>query len=240
MSAPVDAKNRIVLIRYTDSTTQMSNGVVEFTARIDTDHYAGSKSYFGNTIAKGLCPFCRHRVSFTQVGIGKYENEGHLMIPLMCDSCGSICSSDVKENKLYPNPRPEGIEELPEHISSYYDEALRCLQANAPNGAATLFRKTIHAIAIHYDIAEVDDTMRIYEMVKKLHKEGHINQKLRKSLLAVKDLGNDGAHINENEPDMEQALVIKSLIDATLNSTIKADQDIEFAREAHPNEYSDS
>lgn len=76
-------------------------------------------------------------------------------------------------------------------------------------------------------------------MVKKLDEEGHINSKLRKSLLTTKDIGNDGAHINENEPDTQQAVAIKGLIDAVLNSTVIADQNIEFAREKHPNPHED-
>ena len=65
-------------------------------------------------------------------------------------------------------------------------------------------------------------------------------EKLRRSLLAVKDLGNDGAHINENEPDMEQAIAIKDLIDAVLSATVIADQRIEYAREKHPNEFAEA
>ena len=47
----------------------------------------------------------------------------------------------------------------------------------APNGATTLFRKTIHAIAKHYGIAEVDDSTGVYQMVNNLHEEGYINGK---------------------------------------------------------------
>ena len=214
------------------------SSIIEFTSTVDRDNYAGSPDYVGNTIAKGRCPYCDHRVSFTQIGIGKYSNEtGNLMIPIYCDSCNSISTVDTKDGILLPAPRPEGINELPGPVENYYQEAISCLQANAPNGAVTLFRKTIHGISIHYDIVDVDSSISIYEMVRKLDEEGHINSKLRKSLLAIKDLGNDGAHVNENEPDMEQAFAIKSLVDATLQSTIKADQNIEFAREKHPNEY---
>ncbi|EMA41591.1 DUF4145 domain-containing protein [Halococcus hamelinensis] len=128
---------------------------------------------------------------------------------------------------------------MPDFVNRYYQEALRCISAEAPSGAATLFRKTIHAIAIHYDIAEVDDNMSIYKMLQKLKDEGEINEKLRKSLNGVKDLGNDGAHINENEPDMEQAVRLKGMIDSVLSATVIADQQLEATREDHPNEYTD-
>lgn len=218
----------------------MSRDAIEITEQINTTHYAGSADYMNKTIARGLCPFCEHRVSFSQIGLGSYGTSDYLMIPLQCDACNSISVVNTDGPKLFPAPKPEGVEELPEKISNYYDEARKCIQAGAPNGAATLFRKTIHAIAIHYDITDVDADMGIYDMIDELHEQGHINQKLREALLTVKDLGNDGAHINENEPDIEQAFAIKSLIDSTLKSTIKADENIELAREKHPNEYKDS
>jgi hypothetical protein len=151
-----------------------------------------------------------------------------------------VYPKEAEENPyLLPAPQVEGIDDLPDSVDKYYQEALDCISAGAPNGATTLFRKTIHAVAMYYDIAEVNDSMNIYTMIKQLDEEGHINGKLRKSLLAVKDIGNDGAHINENEPDTEQALAIKELIDAVLQSTVVTDQRIEFAREQHPNEHTE-
>lgn len=82
--------------------------------------------------------------------------------------------------------------------------------------------------------------MTIYDMIDELEEEGHLNPKIRSALLAVKDIGNDGAHINENEPNLEQAHSIKGLIDSVLQSTILADQHIESAREDHPNPYAES
>jgi transcription elongation factor Elf1 len=215
----------------------MAEGDISFTERIDNSHGAGSVDYIEKTIANGRCPFCNHIVSFIQIGLGRYRAEGTMMIPIICANCNSISTADATENKLFPPPRPDSIDELPEEISKYYDEAIRCMQAEAPNGATTLFRKTIHAIAIYYDICEVDANMNIFKMIDELDEQGYISSKLRDSLFAVKDIGNDGAHINENEPDMQQAVAIKSLIDAVLKSTIKSDQNIEFAREKHPNEF---
>ncbi|EFW90437.1 hypothetical protein ZOD2009_19013 [Haladaptatus paucihalophilus DX253] len=92
---------------------------------------------------------------------------------------------------------------------------------------------------MHYEIADMNSNKSIYGMVKKLNEEGHIPAKLRRSLLTVKDIGNDGAHINENEPDREQAEAIKGLIDAVLSATVLTDQQIEFAREKHPNPHAE-
>ena len=50
------------------------------------------------------------------------------------------------------------------------------------------------------------------EIVGEIEQAGHINKKLVDSLKGIKDLGNDGAHINENEPDMHQIYLVKGLV----------------------------
>ncbi|MGB2841416.1 MAG: DUF4145 domain-containing protein [Halobacteriota archaeon] len=110
----------------------------------------------------------------------------------------------------------KGLEGLPGEIENYYQEGIRCISADAPNGAVTLFRKVIHAIGIHYDLAKKDDNKTLHKIIQELYNHGHIVEKLKDALLGVKDIGNDGAHINENEPDLEQALKIKHLIPAHL------------------------
>lgn len=217
----------------------------KFTARKNSSNrtsinYVGGSGYNNRVVARGKCPFCAHSVAFRQLTEAQSSDIHGRMVPVRCDGCKSVISISVTEEKMHPGPKIEGIEGLPSPIQDYYKEALRCIASDAPNGATTLFRKLIHAISIHYDIAEVDDNMSNYKMVKRLHEEGHINEKLKQSLLATKDIGNDGAHINENEPDIEQAIAIKGLIDAVLNSTIKTDQNIEFAREKHPNPHAES
>lgn len=201
----------------------------------------GGESYTDKLVARGTCSYCQKEVGLRQVG--SYESSEQLgyMVAVRCDNCHSIMAISLLEGEstLHPAPDIQGLSDIPKGIENYYQEALDCLSARAPNGAVTLFRKTIHAIAIHYGIADIDESMGIYEMVNELHDSGEINEKLRKSLLAVKDLGNDGAHINENEPDMEQAFAIKELIDAVLSATVIADQRMEYAREHHPNEFAE-
>lgn len=207
--------------------------------------HLGGANLTGDRVARGRCSICGHLVSLRQkAGLEESDELGYV-IPVRCDGCYSIMmlvypGEDDENPYILPAPKVNGVDNLPKSIEKYYQEALDCISAGTPNGATTLFRKTIHAVAIHYGIAEVNDSMTIYEMIDELNEEGHINNKLRKSLMTVKDIGNDGAHINENEPDLEQALAIKELIDAVLQSTVVTDQRIEFAREQHPNEYANT
>jgi hypothetical protein len=220
--------------------------MVNITARtknIGNSGYYGGHSLNGTLIANGECPFCNTTVGLRQLATFQDSSTIGAAVPVRCDNCHAVLTigynAGDNEGTLYPSPTVEGVDDAPELVDKYYQEALNCLSADAPSGAATLFRKTIHAIAIHYEIAEVDDTMGIYDMVNRLKENGEINEKLRKSLNGVKDLGNDGAHINENEPDMEQAIVLKGMIDSVLLATVIADQRLETTRQSHPNEFAE-
>lgn len=185
-------------------------------------------------VLKGTCPFCEDKVTFRQLAHDLKESfvigEN---IPVQCEGCNSVCVYSIKHNKLYPSQKIRGVSDLPAEIDKYYQQALRCISADSPDGAVTLFRKTIHAVGIHYRLAKKNDDKKLYDLIEELFKHGHIIKKLRDALLAVKDIGNDGAHINENEPDMEQALALKHLIDTTLSSTILTDNNIAYAVQKH-------
>jgi len=216
--------------------------MVEITA--ETDSLGHHKNFGGSNqrekiVANGTCSFYGREAAFRQIGTFERSEETGFSVSVRCDGCHSIMTISISDEEVtvHPSQNITGVNDVPNPIDEYYQEALDCLSVKSPNGAVTLFRKTIHAIAIHYDLAEVDESSGIYEMVNDLHEEGEINEKLRKSLLAVKDLGNDGAHINENEPDMEQSMATKELVDAVLSATVIADQRMNYAREQHPNEF---
>lgn len=109
------------------------------------------------------------------------------------------------------------------------------MSANAPNGAAALFRKVIEAVSFEYGISGIEADDSIYDMIEGLADEGHITEDLRQSLLVVKDGGNDGAHLNDNDPDMESIRMLKGTVDSVLTATVVARHRAEVAREQHPN-----
>lgn len=185
----------------------------------------------GKVVLRGICPFCEDRVTFKQVTPLTLSRKNGYMVPILCEGCFAIAIYSASENKIYPTPKIKGVEGLPKEIDTYYQEALRCISADSPNGAVTLFRKTIHAIGIHYNIATKNDTQNLYGIIKKLKDDGHISEKIKLAFDEIRSIGNDGAHVNENEPDEEQALLLKSLMDKTLNLTILYDQDLKTAKE---------
>lgn len=72
-------------------------------------------------------------------------------------------------------------------------------------------------------------------MIQSLAEEDLITETLRQTLLGIKDAGNDGAHINGNDPSMEQIRNMKDMIDSVLTATVLADQKVAALREEHPN-----
>jgi len=185
-------------------------------------------------VLRDRCPYCNERATFRQMThISRISQITGRTVPLQCEGCSSIVAFSLAQTKFYPAPMLKCLEGLPEEIDKYYQEGIRCISADAPNGAVTAFRKVIHAIGIHYNIAKVNDNKKLYKIIQELYDHEHMVKKLKDALIGVKDIGNDGAHINENEPDIEQALKIKHLIDTVLNSTILCDSNLEFVKGKH-------
>ena len=195
----------------------------------------GNKNLIGETVANAKCPFCNHRSTFKQISVTTKSPMEGSMVGLSCNHCDGIISASIDQNTIYPSPNLEALDGLPDKIDEYYNEGIRCLDANAPNGAATVFRKVIHAVCVYYDLSEPDDNDSFYDMIQTLADENIITESLRQSLLGVKDAGNDGAHINDNDPNIDQARNMKEMIDAVLTATVIADKKVDQLREEHPN-----
>ncbi len=184
--------------------------------------YNQPDSHNGQNMISGICPFCNQSSGFKINGSHSEDT-----VPLKCDSCNKNVIWDYERKIVLPIAKTDSLIGLSEDVDKYYQEALNCVAALAPNGAATLFRKLIHQVGIHYGVAKINDNTSLMGIVEKLEKRGHINKKLVEALRRIKDLGNDGAHVNKNEPSMEQIYVIKNLIDSFLQATVLQDANIE-------------
>ena len=178
-------------------------------------------------ILRGHCSFCERDATFRQIGVESCSKKGETTVAIKCEGCKAIQVYSLSKKKVYPISPIKGLTNLPIELEKYYEEALRCISCDCPNGAMTLFRKLIHQLGIHYGLAEKNTNKKLYEIVGELKDRGHIQEKLRTALLDVKDFGNDGAHVNDNEPDVDQAFKIKHLIDSVLSTTVKVDQTLE-------------
>lgn len=214
--------------------------MVEFTTGtddIENSSNVGYSSLAKKNVAKGLCPFCGHNSAFSQVGEGSQSGLNGDMVALECDGCNCIFSASIDNAEIFPKPTPEKIEDLPDSVAKYYDEAVGCIAADAPNASAGMFRKVIEAVCDEYDVTDVHLDDSIYDMIEKMAEEGHVTEEHRKSLLALKDAGNDAVHLNDNDPDIEDAQQIQKLVESVLTATVVARQRVKQTREAFPNPY---
>jgi len=189
--------------------------------------HIGEPPYANDVVLRGKCSFCENLVTFRQIGEAYVSQKLGFAVAIRCEGCKGIQVYSKAKNRIYPEAIISGVKNLPEEIDKYYQEALRCISYNCPNGAMTLFRKLIHQLGIHYNIAEKDNEKSLYDIINELKEKGHVPEKLRQALLEVKDFGNDGAHVNENEPNIEQALKIKQLMDSVLSSSLIVDKTLE-------------
>jgi len=194
------------------------------------DSRIGERPLENSVVLRGQCSFCEDKATFRQIGTSHVSEKLGLAVAILCEGCEAIQIYSKEKNKIYPEPLIKGIKDLPIKINNYYQESLRCISYDCPNGAMTLFRKLIHQLGIHYEIAIKNDEKKLYEIINGLNTTGHVPEKLRAALIEVKDFGNDGAHVNENEPDIKQALKIKQLIDSVLSSSLMVDKTLEELR----------
>lgn len=206
---------------------------------INNSSNVGHDSLRTESVAKGRCPHCNHDSGFSQVGRGRVSTLHGEMVALECDSCNSIFSASISGEEVYPKPTPEKLEDLHDSVALYYDEAIDCIGADAPNAAAAMFRKVIEAVCYEYDVTDVDADDDIYDMINMMADEQHITEEHRRGLLALKDAGNDGVHLNDNDPDLDDARQLKNLVESVLTATIVARYRVEKTREAFPNPYED-
>lgn len=214
--------------------------MIEFTlptGNIEHGDHVGYPGQDENNVAKGTCPFCDHDSAFSQVGGGTSSELHGDMVAIECDGCNSIFSASIENSEIFPKPTPSKIDDVPESVSTYYDEAVDCIGTDAPNAAAAMFRKVIEAVCEVYDVTNVDRDDDIYDMVNKLAEEDHVTEEHREALLALKDAGNDAVHLNDNDPDIEDAKSLKHLVESVLTATVVARHRVEQTRESFPNPF---
>jgi hypothetical protein len=117
---------------------------------------------------------------------------------------------------------PPGIADLdpdvPEPVAESFAEGMRCLSANAPNGAAMLFRTAMTYI-VHDKGSDAAKAKReLTDRIKQMVMDGDLNPDLGDWATQLRLLGNAGAHPDiygevTREEAGEVARLIKTLLD---------------------------
>jgi hypothetical protein len=109
----------------------------------------------------------------------------------------------------YPLVSETKTDDIPPKIVNSYLEGVRCLDANAPNGAVTMFRRSLQQICVEKGANPKD---RLVDQIKVLPEQ------VRPTAKEIKAWGNLGAHEDSNgkieEVNKEQADAIKRFLES--------------------------
>ena len=125
---------------------------------------------------------------------------------------------------LYPAERTP-LANLPEAIEKKYEEALR-VRNSSPSSCAVLVRKTLEAVCKH----ENAQGRVLADKLKDLANSGRIPQTLADVALHLKQLGNLGAHFDEDEVTQDDVLIILDFVELLLEYLYVAPTKIEAVR----------
>lgn len=99
----------------------------------------------------------------------------------------------VELKYVYPISIPEISKDLPLDIAKTYEEGISCLNSNAPNGAVSVFRRTLQKICIDKGATQGDN---LADQIAVLSSD------LQTEAFELKQWGNIGAHPDKIIPDV--------------------------------------
>ncbi len=103
--------------------------------------------------------------------------------------------------------------DVPQTISGAYDEGIRCLSANAPNGAAAMFRAAIAYLVDDKGSDEAKGKRNLADKITQMAKDGGLPPALIEWATQVRFSGNAGAHPDVyGDVTMEDARDVARLI----------------------------
>ncbi len=95
----------------------------------------------------------------------------------------------------WPTPGAQALgPDVPPNVAGAYDEGVRCLSANAPNGAVAMFRTAMTWIVLDKGSDEAKAKGDLKDKVKQMVADGGLTATLGSWLDHVRLYGNAGAH----------------------------------------------
>jgi len=173
----------------------------------------------------GICPWCREARSLSALTRAvEIENPKRLGIHgpiryriLRCNSCLSgilyeeyeifvIGYGKSLQKHLYPSNLPVPVDErIPEDIRNPFYEARLCFEHHAHNAAACVARKALQRLCIKLGASKEERWLS--KQLKHLVENGKITRESFDLAMAVKIVGDEGAHLEDVSPeDVQEAL----------------------------------
>ncbi len=105
---------------------------------------------------------------------------------------------------VYPTSAKELNEQVPEEVHYYFNEAQKCIGANANTAAVVMCRAALEAIA-KSKLTGTPSKKPLAKMVAELKAQNTINNDLEEWFDGLRVLGNKGAHASGHKPTKRDA-----------------------------------
>lgn len=177
------------------------------------------------------CGYCRTVqvamvVQWSNRNLKDAQDVRHYWTALSCPRCGSVTLVEMSmhsevnsgDSSIAPTSEvtvlraiPTGVDpavavsHLPPDVKSFYEDAMKVLQAGVPDAAAVQLRKTLEAAAAHKGIKE----RQLVSSIKKPVEEGYVTLDFKDVMTHIRQIGNSGAHYTDarlTAPEVERSL----------------------------------
>lgn len=152
------------------------------------------------------CPSCHQKTSVSVRAGHNSSQTGKFYEIAECNACDfHVLLVRDRDNRfilnVYPHPLPKSTDHrIPETIKKDFDEALLCLSVGAIRGAAVLARRAVQNICEEKGISKRD----LKDQIDELFSKNVITSDLRDWAHEVRYVGNDAAHPNDNDNDVDK------------------------------------
>jgi hypothetical protein len=168
-------------------------------------------------ITTALCPYCLKHTSVTAAPLrtsgnapievrdyAVYRPGAFMWIMVKCNACSSPMLYEMGTRRLVPPPGAHEVSRhVPEPMHSDLDEARVALSAGAFKAAVVMARRAIQSACIEQGAprkrADGKRDLPLADQIDDVTRKGLITAKLRDLAHAVRFVGNDGAHPDEDE-----------------------------------------
>ena len=113
-----------------------------------------------------------------------------------------------------PHRRNPTLYNAPEEVVRSYIEAVRCEESYAWMAAVVMVRRALEAVCKTFD----PQITKVYNGLRKLNEDGIISDELYKWADVLRDIGNVGAHVDENEVTKQDAEDSLDFLEAILET----------------------
>ena len=160
------------------------------------------------------CPWCglrdAHMIALAlNLQVSPPGNPSRTWSLLACPRCGGAITIETSGPNVQPvelSSVPEGrqvelVADLPEDVRSFYEDAVRVLDAGVPDATAVQLRRALEAAAAHHDV----DEKTLVKSIQALIDKNLITSQFGQVLHHVRKVGNVGAHASDERVDEASA-----------------------------------